>query len=275
MTMTWSRTNCHKTCPMICPARRIRSGFRLEIDYLKEFIHDIHAKKAANSKLERLKIDLNQIFKQRPTVLVFTQYTDTMDNLREELQLVYGSQVACYSGRGGEVWNGIAWVLETKEKVKADFKSGKIRILLATESASEGLNLQTCGVLINYDMPWNPMRVEQRIGRIDRIGQQYEEIWIRNYFYEGTIEDVIYQRLSDRINWFEVVVGDLQPILAEVGEITRRLAMLPAQERQSQLDQEIAQLRQRLQNREVESLNLDQFAESGVYKPSCPFAGHP
>jgi len=117
-------------------------------------------------------------------------------------------------------------------------------------------------VLINYDMPWNPMRVEQRIGRIDRIGQQFDQVWITNYFYRDTIEDMIYQRLADRIDWFEVVVGDLQPILAEVGEVTRRLAMLPPTEREAQLEREIAELRTRLDNRAVESLNLDEFARA-------------
>jgi hypothetical protein len=62
------------------------------------------------------------------------------------------------------------WQILPKEQIKAQFREGTIKILLCTESASEGLNLQTCGVLINYDLPWNPMRVEQRIGRIDRIG---------------------------------------------------------------------------------------------------------
>src|SRR5208337_1888785 len=83
----------------------------------------------------------------------------------------------------------------------------EVKILLCTESASEGLNLQTCGVLINYDMPWNPMRVEQRIGRIDRIGQVYPRVWVRNYFYDQTVEATIYQRLDDRISSFENVVG--------------------------------------------------------------------
>ena len=202
-------------------------------------------------------------------MLVFTQYTDTMDYLRDQLVEVYGSQVACYSGRGGEIWNGIAWVSTTKEAVKNDFRAGNIRILLGTESASEGLNLQTCGVLINYDMPWNPMRVEQRIGRLDRIGQVYREVWIYNYFYEDTIEDQIYQRLSDRINWFEVVVGDLQPILAEVGEITRQLAMLPASERQARLELEIKALRERLDHRAAESLNLDDFLDSDTFSPGA------
>src|SRR5690606_4846108 len=103
----------------------------------------------------------------------------------------------------------------------------------------EGLNLQTCGVLINYDMPWNPMRVEQRIGRIDRIGQKYEEVWVRNYFYQDTVEARVYQRLSDRIDWFEHVVGALQPILHRVGRTIQELALLRPTERGQRLDDEV------------------------------------
>ena len=238
-----------------------RERFQSEVEYVEDFIQQLRLLGIAESKLEALKDELRRVMRQRSTVLVFTQYTDTMDYLRDQLKEVYGSQVACYSGRGGEVWNGIAWVSAPKEKVKNDFRAGRISILLCTESASEGLNLQTCGVMINYDMPWNPMRVEQRIGRIDRIGQQFDQVWITNYFYRDTIEDAIYQRLADRIDWFEVVVGDLQPILAEVGEVTRRLAMLPPTEREAQLERAITELRARLDNRAVESLNLDEFAK--------------
>src|SRR5260370_28736504 len=66
-------------------------------------------------------------------------------------------------------------------------------------------------------MPWNPMRVEQCIGRIDRIGQQNDTVEIVNYYYEGTVEADIYRALRQRINIFEVVVGPLQPILAAIG----------------------------------------------------------
>lgn len=236
-----------------------RSFFQAELEYLTDFIQQLQLLRVADSKMEALKSELAQVFRQREKALVFTQYADTMDYIRAQLCEVYGSGVACYSGRGGEVWNGIAWVETSKEEVKNAFREGRVRILVCTDSASEGLNLQTCGVLINYDMPWNPMRVEQRIGRIDRIGQQYPEVWISNYFYEGTIEDQIYQRLSDRIRWFEVVVGDLQPILAEVGEATRRLAMLPASERGAAFEQEIRSLREHLQRRDFESLDLDTY----------------
>lgn len=243
-----------------------RDTYQAELDYVQDFIQQLKLLSVSDSKLQVLKEELHEIFRKRSKVLIFTQYTDTMDYVRDQLCAVYGAQVACYSGRGGEIWNGIAWVATTKEDVKTRFREGGISILLGTESASEGLNLQTCGVLINYDMPWNPMRVEQRIGRIDRIGQDHKEVWITNYFYRDTIEDLIYQRLADRIDWFEVVVGDLQPILAEVGEATRRLAMVPPTEREAKLEQEIAELKQRLDNRSVESLNLDEYVEEDSYQ---------
>lgn len=238
--------------------------FQAELTYVLDFIQQLRLLSVNDSKLEVLKEQLSQIFQKRDTVLLFTQYTDTMEYLRRELRDVYGNDIACYSGRGGEIWNGITWVQTSKETVKDDFKQGKIRILICTDSASEGLNLQTCGVLIDYDMPWNPMRVEQRIGRIDRIQQEFPDVWISNYFYKDTIEDQIYFRLQDRIKWFEVVVGDLQPILAEVGEVTRRLAMMSPTEREVELEREIRNLKDRLQQRNFDALDLDHLINSDI-----------
>ncbi len=127
-----------------------RSLYQEEIDYVESFISNLQHLSMHDSKTEQLIQDLNTIFRQRETAIVFTQYTDTMDYLRDKLLQVYGSQVACYSGRGGEIWNGIAWVGVTKEDIKQTFRVGEdIKILVCTEAASEGLNLQTCGVLIN------------------------------------------------------------------------------------------------------------------------------
>lgn len=239
-----------------------RSLYQEEIDYVESFISDLQHLSMHDSKTEQLIQDLNTIFRQRETAIVFTQYTDTMDYLRDKLLQVYGSQVACYSGRGGEIWNGIAWVGVTKEDIKETFRVGEdVKILVCTEAASEGLNLQTCGVLINYDMPWNPMRVEQRIGRIDRIGQVHDEVWIRNYFYEQTVEARVYQALAHRINWFERVVGDLQPILARVGRAIERVVMAAPDEREQVLAGELDEIERGLDRTGRDILNVYQGSE--------------
>jgi hypothetical protein len=153
----------------------------------------------------------------------------------------------------------VTWVPVTKEEIKNDFRSGKIKILICTEAASEGLNLQTCGVLINYDMPWNPMRVEQRIGRIDRIGQRHKRVWIRNYFYEETVEALVYLALSKRIDWFQHVVGRLQPILAQVGRAIQTLAMTPQTDRSERLRRELDRIEKALDSRRS-GIDLDEWA---------------
>ncbi|NPV68434.1 MAG: DEAD/DEAH box helicase family protein [Anaerolineae bacterium] len=239
-----------------------RALYKDEIDYVETFIRDLQPLVPQDSKTDQLIQDLNDLFRKRETALVFTQYTDTMDYLRDKLRQVYGNQVACYSGRGGEVWNGIAWVSIAKEEIKQKFREGKeVKILVCTEAASEGLNLQSCGVLINYDMPWNPMRVEQRIGRIDRIGQVYSEVWIRNYFYEETVEARVYQALARRINWFKGVVGDLQPILARVGQAIERVVMTTPDERERVLAGELDEIERKL-DQKGDILNVYESSES-------------
>ena len=178
-----------------------------------------------DSKLSNFLIILRQELNQRESAIVFTQYTDTMDYLRDNLYQIYGNQVACYSGRGGEIYREDKWVQISKEKIKSAFRAGEIKILLCTESACEGLNLQTCSVLLNYDMPWNPMRVEQRIGRIDRIGQLAPTVRIHNFYYDGTVEAKVYRKLRDRIDAFRSVVGNLQPILAQVPNFIEQAVM--------------------------------------------------
>jgi hypothetical protein len=114
-----------------------------------------------------------------------------------------------------------------KATVKARCRPGHpqaIEILLGTDAASEGLNLQQFSALVNYDLPWNPMRVEQRIGRIDRIGQEASTVRVLNLYTQGTIEEDTYLTLKERIGLFEEVVGPLQPILAEMPKIFRKLA---------------------------------------------------
>ena len=171
-----------------------------------------------DSKLGSLKEVLHELRKEGfGQAMVFTQYTDTMDFLREELLKNAEWKLICFSGRGGEVpsTDGV-WRRISRDDAKQRFRDAEAEILLCTDAAAEGLNFQFCGALVNYDMPWNPMRVEQRIGRIDRLGQRNETIRIVNLHYEGTVETDIYRALRERIGLFESVVGRLQPILARL-----------------------------------------------------------
>ena len=172
-----------------------------------------------DSKLATLKAELSHLRDSGyAQVMVFTQYTDTMDFLREALGADRGGpKLMCYSGRGGEAPTADGgWRVIERDEVKRRFRAGDAEVLLCTDAAAEGLNFQFCGAIVNYDMPWNPMRVEQRIGRIDRLGQQSPTIRIVNLHYEDTVETDVYRALQERIDLFETVVGRLQPILAEL-----------------------------------------------------------
>ncbi|CAN5441740.1 hypothetical protein BH09GEM1_BH09GEM1_07340 [soil metagenome] len=161
-------------------------------------------------------------------VMVFTQFTDTMDFLRDYLVSRHAAEqdgsgdislpsILCFSGRGGEALSTDGrWQHISRDEVKRRFREGQAEILLCTDAAAEGLNFQFCGALVNYDMPWNPMRVEQRIGRIDRLGQRHPFVRIVNLHYSETVEADVYIALRKRIGLFQSVVGKLQPILSQL-----------------------------------------------------------
>ena len=240
-----------------------------EIGYIEDFLQDLHAL-GSDSKAARLLEDLPKLLSKRETIIIFMLYTDTMDWLRERLRAVYGGQVACYSGRGGEVWDGQGWQRISKERIKEEFAKERVKILLGTDALSEGLNLQSCGMMINYDMPWNPMRVEQRIGRIDRIEQRYPEVWIRNYFYEDTVEANVYRALEGRISWFETVVGKLQPILAQVERTIQKVAMSDREARPARLASAIEEIKQQLDEQEVNAFDLGSYLGLDETPPTGP-----
>ncbi len=238
-------------------AKALRESLRAEEAEDVRRLLDQIARLPPDSKLAALKDALDDLRERgHRQVMVFTQYTDTMDFLREELAGDAGAleagtardagsapasagsaptsagsaptsagsapKLMCYSGRGGEVPGTDGWRPVDRDTVKRRFRDGQADVLLCTEAAAEGLNFQFCGALVNYDMPWNPMRVEQRIGRIDRVGQQHPTIRIVNLHYADTVETDIYRVLRERIGLFAKMVGRLQPILARLpGTITR------------------------------------------------------
>lgn len=171
-----------------------------------------------DSKLETLTVVLEELRNAGyDRAMVFTQYTDTMDFLREQLSRNSTVRLMCYSGRGGEIRSADGtWRVISRDDAKRRFREGQADVLLCTDAAAEGLNFQFCGAVVNYDMPWNPMRVEQRIGRIDRLGQENPIIRIVNLHYDDTVETDVYRALRSRIGLFESVVGKLQPILSQL-----------------------------------------------------------
>jgi superfamily II DNA/RNA helicase len=103
-----------------------------------------------------------------------------------------------------------------KDAAIADFRE-RVPVLLCTESGGEGRNIQFCNTLVNFDLPWNPMAIEQRIGRIDRIGQQ-REVFVFNLVTRGTLEERVLHLLEEKISMFELVVGEVGAILGGLQE---------------------------------------------------------
>ena len=154
-------------------------------------------------------------------MVVFTRFTDTLDDIVGRLRTVdNGLLIGTYSGQGGHYVDPAThdWIGIERDEVKHRFIRGEIDVLVCTDAAAEGLNLQSADLLINYDLPWNPMKVEQRIGRIDRIGQQHEKVYVLNFCYAGSAEEIVYGRLLQRLSDAGLIVGAQQLSLLPVTE---------------------------------------------------------
>jgi hypothetical protein len=212
----------------------------------------------ADSKFERLRSDLDQARGSSQAVIVFTAFTDTLKHLRDRLHPAYRSHLATYTGDGGRIWSEEAgWQPIAKSDLVEALRSGRVSVILATDAASEGLNLQVASYLINFDLPWNPMRVEQRIGRIDRIGQSRPIVTVRNYVIPDTVEESVYDALARRIDLFAGLVGRLQPILGATEAAFGRIFRAPRSERNQIRHQAIGELMARVDELEGSGIDLD------------------
>ncbi|MBO8130957.1 MAG: DEAD/DEAH box helicase [Candidatus Marinimicrobia bacterium] len=162
---------------------------------------------------------LRKLDKEDPNakIMVFAFFKKTLEYLMKRLTSTeYRGKVALIHGD-----------IHPKDRgkiIKKFRQTNEIKILLSSEVGGEGLDFEFCNVIFNYDLPWNPMRVEQRIGRLDRYGQQHEKILIYNFSMVGTIDDEILNRLYRRINVFERYIGDLDAILGDqITELTKEI----------------------------------------------------
>ena len=210
-----------------------------------------------DSKAREVVHAVDEVLREDPTekVLIFTQFRDTQRLLARAIDA---------RGHRVEIFHG-ALSREDKDAAIERFRRGS-QVLVSTEAGGEGRNLQFCHILVNYDLPWNPMRVEQRIGRIDRIGQR-RAVEIVNVANAGTIEERILEVLAERIHVFEESIGSLDPILGEIEKDFERIAFLPAQEMSEQLDDLTADIERRMgQARAAEQLFQDFALERNSFR---------
>lgn len=163
-----------------------------------------------DSKVERLREVLSELHALGRQALLFTWSKETL----KSLQVAFGDRyrVAVLSGDVRR---------ETRRRIMKDFRAGGYDFVFANRVASEGLDFEFCSAVINYDLPWNPMEIEQRIGRIDRIGQNSDKILIRNFYNDEAIDSRILFRVLRRIEIFERSIGDLEPIIGQHMDVLR------------------------------------------------------
>ena len=252
-----------------------------EIDYLENMVDDLKAFSGPSSKMNYL---LSILDKRRLTnnryrqTVIFTRFYDTVVDIVNRLRKVDPAMdVGTYSGRGGQFSERGTLSLKgtSREEIKRRFLNGKTDILVCTDAAAEGLNLQTADLLINFDLPWNPMKVEQRIGRIDRIGQKHETIEVLNLCYLGTAEEIVYGRLLQRLAEAESVVGSQAFSMVPIDEEEFRQLEeneISEDELDSIIQERFRQIRTRARNREIPPRDLYDIyvSMSREYKQNPP-----
>ncbi len=150
--------------------------------------------------------------------IIFSQYFDSIRWLGDQLSREFPKEtIGLYAGgqKSCLIRDGVVSKCD-REVLKQMVRSGELRLLLGTDAASEGLNLQSLGTLINLDLPWNPTRLEQRKGRIQRIGQLRDVVYVYNMRYSGSVEDRVHQLLSERLESIHQMFGQIPDILEDV-----------------------------------------------------------
>lgn len=151
-------------------------------------------------------LDMLEKTEANEKIVIFAYYRSTLGYLSRRLRADGYKNSVIHGG----IDNTSRW--EAIENFK---ESHDVKILLSSEVGSEGIDLQFCRILVNYDLPWNPMRVEQRIGRIDRVGQKHEKLLIFNFKVKNTVEERLYESLHGKLNMFSSSLGDFEAVIGE------------------------------------------------------------
>jgi superfamily II DNA or RNA helicase len=170
-------------------------------------VRDIVEKMPLTSKLRGLAALIEQLKKQNPErwrLIVFTTLRETQTTIQTFLEQK-GLSVGIINGDSGQ----------RNQETIAHFRQSppRYRVIVSTEAGSEGVNLQVANVLVNYDLPWNPMIVEQRIGRVQRLASEYKHVSIFNITLRGTFEDFVVGRLMEKLQMAASAIGDIDALL--------------------------------------------------------------
>ena len=189
-----------------------------ELDLLMKFVKVLEVNTSTDPKYNKVVELLKQEGWMEKGCIIFSQYLDTARWVAENLSKEFpGETVGLYAGsnESGTFVTGEFTKKDKRELIKM-VEQRKILLLIGTDSASEGLNLQTLGTSINLDLPWNPTKLEQRKGRIQRIGQVNDEIYIYNLRYKESIEDRVHELLSQRLKEIMEMFGQIPDVLEDV-----------------------------------------------------------
>jgi ERCC4-related helicase len=195
----------------------------VEVECLERLVNVLKSNTDTDPKYNRVKailtggVEGEGAWKGKGCIL-FTQYYDSAVYVADRLSDDFPNiAVGLYAGgyKSGIYRRG-SFKKESKDEIKRLVKTRELTILVGTDAASEGLNLQTLGTLINIDLPWNPTRLEQRKGRIQRIGQLAERIYIYNMRYKGSVEDKVHSKLSGRLREIYALFGQIPDVLEDM-----------------------------------------------------------
>ena len=197
-----------------------------------------------DSKYSQFKLMIKKVLSnpETPQTMVFSFFVRTLEYLRKRLTEDGFTVEVIHGEVPMQSQNGILG----RDQIMNAFKEGKYQILLSSEVGGEGLDFQFCHAIVNYDLPYNPMRVEQRIGRIDRFGQKADKIIVTNLFIKGTVDEEIYDRLYKRIRLIENGIGSLETILGkeladlQTAIITGALNLEQKEEMQRRIEERVA-----------------------------------
>lgn len=187
---------------------------------LKSLVDDVNSllNSEGDKKIdESIDLALN-VLDKGDSVLLFSRYTDTVDSLIKVFNsrnVLLHYNYAIYTGdRSLIVKDGLIEECD-KNQIKKMLFSKEVRIVFCSDAASEGLNLQAARVLINVDVPWTPARLEQRIGRVARLGQVADEVDIYNVWYPNSVEAKMYHRIQDRLKNTNIAIGEFPEVIAD------------------------------------------------------------